>query len=94
MVEKCGGSAKEYCIGGNLGAGGRAAYLGPSFDAILDHEPLGHRCRYVDHVIAVVFLAHAWLAVAADGKAEELVLCWTRGFRHFRIVKGCHRYTI
>ena len=24
--------------------GGRAAYLGPSFDAIFDHEPLGHRC--------------------------------------------------
>ena len=55
--------------------GGRKAHLGPSPETILDHGPLGYRCGNIDHMIAIVFLAHAWLTVAADRKAEVLVLC-------------------
>ena len=46
------------------------AYLGPSFDTVLDHQSLGHGSGDIDHMIAVVFLAHAWLAVTANGEAE------------------------
>lgn len=49
---------------------GCGADLRPSFDTVLDHQSLGHGGGDVDHVIAVVFLAHAWLAVTANGEAE------------------------
>jgi len=59
-------------------------YHGPSLNAVLDHQVLGHGRRDLRHVVPVVLLAHAGAAVAADGEAEELavgaVAHWRRGF--------------
>ena len=54
---------------------GGGAHLGPSLDAILDHQILSHRDRNVHHVVAIGSLAHAWLTIAANGQAKILVFC-------------------
>jgi hypothetical protein len=66
------------------------AHLCPSPDAILDHEMLCHRRRDVDHMVAVVFLAHACFAVATDSEAKVLVLVRTRELGQFRVRGRSH----
>lgn len=46
-------------------------HLSPSYNSIFDHQALGHRRRDLGHVVPVVLLTHARLAVAADGQTEE-----------------------
>lgn len=48
----------------------RIYHLSPSFNAVFDHEIFREGCRYIDHVIAIVFFTHALLPVATDCKTE------------------------
>ena len=41
-------------------------------------------------MVAVVFLAHAWLSVAADGEAQVFALWWAGRRRGFGLFEGCH----
>ena len=59
----------------NSGGGIFIIHLCPSLDSVLHHETLGHGRRDVDHVVAVVLLAHSGLPVAADGEAQILFVC-------------------
>jgi hypothetical protein len=66
--------------------------LGPSLDTVFYHEIFGHGSSSIDHVIAVSFLAHARLAVAADGKTEILVFIFhrSRQLRHLWLLECSH----
>lgn len=69
---------------------GGGAHLGPALDAVLDHQALGHGRGDVDHVVAVRFLAHAGLTVAADGQAEILARWGAARQRSLWRVEGWH----
>jgi hypothetical protein len=43
----------------------------PAHDPIFYHQVSHEWCVDFAHIFVVVFLAHVWLAVCADGPAEE-----------------------
>ena len=76
----------EYKVDGIwLSGGQKETHYGPTHDAIFHHQVLCQRRRDLGHVMPVVFFAHAWLPIAADGEAEKFAV------RYARRLLGIHR---